>query len=216
MKKFSQQAAANFVPLLARIILFLAFVPVGWHHAMDMGAFSGDAAARLRELGVVAVAAPATANPVSVQQVSLSRLPSPQEDFAAAGATPARALHELTLTLDRLRLPKPHVWAWTITVFELVGGALLVVGLLSRLWAGGLALWTIALVALTTPSLRDSWSAIWATTDPAAVLPRALILSQLGIFALALGLTLTGPGRWSLDGLIFRGKGGDDAEDGDE
>ncbi|MFO0001650.1 MAG: hypothetical protein ACK559_10995, partial [bacterium] len=99
------------------------------------------------------------------------------------------------------------MWAWTITVFELVGGALLVVGLLSRVWAGGLALWTLALLALTTPSLRESWGAIWATTDPSSVLPRALVLSQLGIFALAAGLTLTGPGRWSLDGLIFRGKG---------
>jgi len=183
---------------------------------MDMGAFSGDGAARLRELGVVATVTPANTSGDFVTRVAFSHASIAQEDFAAAGATPARALHELTLSLDRFRLPKPHVWAWTITVFELVGGALLVVGLLSRVWAGGLALWTLALLALTTPSLRESWGAIWATTDPSSVLPRALVLSQLGIFALAAGLTLTGPGRWSLDGLIFRGKGGDDADGGDE
>ena len=54
MKKFSQQAAANVVPLLARILIFLAFVPTGWHHAMQQTVFTGDQAARLREIGIVA------------------------------------------------------------------------------------------------------------------------------------------------------------------
>ena len=34
-------------------------------------------------------------------------------------------------------------------------------------------------------------------------------MSQLALIVLALGLTLTGAGKLSLDGLIFRGRGGD-------
>ena len=72
MKKFSQQAAANIVPLLARILIFLAFVPTGWHHAMQQTVFTGDSAARLRELEVVS-----SEQPGSVTYVRLGPSPSP-------------------------------------------------------------------------------------------------------------------------------------------
>ena len=210
MKKFSQQAAANVVPLLARILLFLAFVPAGWHHAMQMGSFSDDAAARLRELGVVSLAPTDAPTDTPLARVSLLDEPPLVE---TGGGMQARALHELTLTFDRLRLPRPDVWAWTVTVFELLGGAFLLLGLFSRLWAGGLALWAGALFLLWTPSIADAWVAIWSPTDPAAVLPRIQTLGQLALVVLSLGILLTGAGRFSLDGFIFRGKG--DGDDGD-
>jgi uncharacterized membrane protein YphA (DoxX/SURF4 family) len=212
MKKFSQQAAANFVPLLARIILFLAFVPIGWHHAMEMGNFSGDAGARLRELGIVSAADPTGAP----DGITLVRAPGPQDTppipIAAADAAgyTSRALHELTLTFDRLRLPKPHVWAWTVTVFELLGGAFLLIGLFSRVWAGGLLVWSIALVGLSSATLAQSWGSLWTPTDAASAFLRANALSQFSLIVLAAGLLLTGPGKWSLDGFIFRGSGGGD------
>jgi len=206
MKKFSQQAAANVVPLLARILLFLAFVPAGWHHAMQMGSFTDDAAARLRELGVASVA------PMDPPLARATLLDEPPLVETGAGMQ-ARALHELTLTFDRLRLPRPEVWAWTVTVFELLGGAFLLLGLFSRLWAGGLALWAAALFLLWTPSIGGAWVAIWSPTDPAAVLPRIQTLGQLALVVLSLGILLTGAGRFSLDGFIFRGKG--DGDDGD-
>lgn len=210
MKKFSQQAAANVVPLLARILLFLAFVPAGWHHAMEMGAFSGDTAARLRELGIVGSAD--LDRSLSYASLHQDAPPIPAATTDAIGFQ-ARALHELTLSFDRLRLPRPEIWAWTVTVFELIGGAFLLVGLFSRIWAGGLALWATALFFLWTPSIRDAWLAIWSPTDPAAVLPRTQTLGQLALVVLALGILLTGAGRYSLDGFIFRGKGGDDGEE---
>lgn len=230
MKKFSQQAAANFVPLLARIILFLAFVPVGWHHAMEMGQFSGDAGARLRELGVVSSQdfrepldldaagrqpQPSTTGIVRVRTSIAQDAPPVPLVAADAAGYQARALHELTLTLDRLRLPKPHVWAWTITVFELLGGAFLLVGLFSRIWSGGLLVWAIALFILATPSFGNAWSSLWTPTDPNSAFARSQALSQLSLIVLAAGLTLTGPGKWSLDGFIFRGRGGDDGGDGE-
>ena len=51
MKK-AHHFASNAVPLLARILLCLAFIPAGWHHAMNWTQFQGAEAERLRQLGV--------------------------------------------------------------------------------------------------------------------------------------------------------------------
>ena len=209
MKKFSQQAAANVVPLLARILIFLAFVPTGWHHAMQQTVFTGDAAARLREIGVVA----ADTTDGGVTYVALRQdappLTAPPVD---PSGVQTRALHQLTLFFDSLRLPKPEIWAWTATVFELIGGSLVLIGLFTRLWTGGLALWSLALF-LSTPTVAAAFGAIWTPTDPAATLPRAVAISQLALLVLAFGLTMTGAGKLSLDGFIFRGRGGDAEEE---
>lgn len=209
MKKFSQQAAANVVPLLARILIFLAFVPTGWHHAMQQTVFTGDAAVRLREIGIVSAADGLGATTAVAFHQDAPPLTAPSAD---AGGVQTRALHQLTLYFDSIRLPKPAIWAWTVTVFELIGGSLVLIGLFTRLWTGGLVLWSLALF-LSTPTIAGAFSAIWSPTDPAATLPRAMAMSQLALLVLALGLTLTGAGRFSLDGFIFRGRGGGDEEE---
>ncbi|MCX5649998.1 MAG: DoxX family protein [Planctomycetota bacterium] len=209
MKKFSQQAAANIVPLLARILIFLAFVPTGWHHAMQQTVFTGDAAARLREIGIVSADANAGPGTYVAFHQDAPPLTSPAIDMAGVQT---RALHQLTLFFDGLRLPKPEIWAWTATVFELIGGSLVLIGLFTRLWTGGLVLWSLALF-LSTPTVAAAFGAIWSPTDPTATLPRAMALSQLTLLVLALGLTLTGAGKLSLDGFIFRSRGGGDEEE---
>ncbi|MFZ9915341.1 MAG: DoxX family protein [Phycisphaerales bacterium] len=199
MKKFSQNAAANFVPLLARLLLFLAFVPIGWHHAMQHAVFTGESAIRLQELGVEPTLA------ANAAQAGL-------QDLGGGGpALQTRAMHALTLTFDGLRLPRPDIWAWSVTVIELVGGALVLIGLFSRVWTAGMVLWGLVLFGLT------SWAAVrgtWFFTTPEPDLSRAL--SQLALIVLALGITLTGPGKLSLDGQIFRGAGGGGGGEGDE
>ncbi len=211
--KFSQQAAANVVPFLARVLLFLAFVPAGWHHAMQFTDFTGSHAGRLRDLGIVSATAPFDSEHdvvhVAWQQ---DAPPLPPEAVEALGMQ-TRSLHELTLVFDDLRLPRPEIWAWTVTVFELVGGSLLLVGMFSRAWAAGLSVWSLALLYLSTPSIPDTFFALWTPTDPNALLPRALALSLLAIFVIALGVMLTGPGKFSLDGLIFRRDAGNDHDD---
>jgi uncharacterized membrane protein YphA (DoxX/SURF4 family) len=209
MKKFSQQAAANIVPLLARILIFLAFVPTGWHHAMQQTVFTGDAAARLREIGIVSADANAGPGTYVAFHQDAPPLASPAIDMAGVQT---RALHQLTLFFDGLRLPKPEIWAWAVTVFELIGGSLVLIGLFTRLWTGGLVLWSLALF-VSTPTVATAFGAIWSPTDPTATLPRAMALSQLTLLVLALGLTLTGAGKLSLDGFIFRGRGGGDEEE---
>ena len=73
-------------------------------------------------------------------------------------------------------------------------------------------LWSLALF-LSTPTVAAAFGAIWSPTDPTATLPRAMALSQLTLLVLALGLTLTGAGKLSLDGFIFRSRGGGDEEE---
>jgi uncharacterized membrane protein YphA (DoxX/SURF4 family) len=208
MKKF-HHFASNAVPLLARILLFLAFVPTGWHHAMDWTEFQGAEADRLRALGVSSAVTRNTGEELvryeTIQQTAA------QGDGAYEPVLQARSLHELTLTFDERGMPKPQIAAWVVSVFELVGGGLLLIGLFSRVWAAGIAFWAVGLFGLFAWH-GHSWADMWATNVPS----RASMLSLVTIATLALGIAFSGAGAFSLDAFIFRrggaggGGGGDD------
>lgn len=206
MKK-AHHFASNAVPLLARILLCLAFIPAGWHHAMNWTQFQGAEAARLQQLGVGS-AIVGTHGEVLVR---LDAEGGPQQSDGSV--LQARSLHELTLELDRKGMPKPYIAAWVVAVFELIGGGLLLVGLFSRIWAGGIAFWAIALFGLSSWQAM-SWGDLWATTVPA----RASMIGLVTIATLALWIAFSGAGAFSLDAMIFRrgggggGGGGDDGE----
>lgn len=55
----SQFAATNILPLMARIVLCVAFLPQGWNNLMRDVEYTGKDAKRLRELGVRGVTDPA-------------------------------------------------------------------------------------------------------------------------------------------------------------
>lgn len=189
--------ASNFVPLLARLLLCLAFLPAGWHHAMEWTEFQGQEAERLRVLGV----SPALTNRNGETLVYLS---NPSQHAALDGsALQARSLHELTLDFDARGMPKPYIAAWVVSIFELVGGGLLLIGLFSRVWAAGIAFWAIALFGISSWHVI-SWGDLWATT----VAARASMIGLIAVATLALGIAFGGPGKFSLDSMIFRGGGG--------
>ena len=195
MKK-AQQLAANIVPVLARILLCLAFLPAGWHHAMDYTEFQGAEAERLRALGVTT----SVMRPQTETLVTYGSHGVPIE--TAGGVLPARSLHELTLTFDARGMPRPTIAAWIVAVIELVGGGLILVGLLSRVWGIGIALWAIALYGLSGISI--SWGDMWATSVPA----RASLFGLITIATLSLFVAFSGPGAYSFDALIFKKGGG--------
>jgi uncharacterized membrane protein YphA (DoxX/SURF4 family) len=204
MKK-AHHFASNAVPLLARILLCLAFIPAGWHHAMNWTQFQGAEAERLRQLGV-------TSAIVGQSGEALVRLEANDAAQQTGGSVlQARSLHELTLELDRKGMPKPYIAAWVVAVFELIGGGLLLIGLFSRVWAGGIAFWAVALFGLSSWQAM-SWGDLWATTVPA----RASMIGLVTIATLALWIAFSGAGAFSLDAMIFRrgggGGGGDDGE----
>jgi putative oxidoreductase len=208
MKTFFQ-FASNAVPLLARLLLCVAFLPSGWHHAMNWTEFQGTEAQRLRELGV-ASAVTHVANETTVQ---LKGEPQPTSPTEFTAVLQARSLHELTLEFDAKGMPRPFIAAWTISVIELLGGAMLLIGLFSRIWAAGIAFWAIALFGLSGLIQNGLWNDLWTTTAAA----RASTLGLLTIATLALGIVFKGAGSFSLDAMIFRrgaGKDGGGKSDG--
>lgn len=247
---FSQAASANFVPILARIVLALAFVPAGWNKLMKETEFAGDDARRLRELQVGDAtrsseprgqlvglfahqdqakekeqtqeappprpgralqaepvppaqpeAPPATtpAGQDAPPRVSEPPTAGPSEGTTAPETLRARSLHNITLMVDRAGMSNPRLLAWVAALTELVGGGLVLVGLLTRIWALGLA---IAMgVAFYLTSL-DGFLATWIFGM--AIPDYTRLVAQLALFALAFGLVWSGPGALSLDRLVFR------------
>lgn len=89
---FSQSAAINIVPLLARLVLAVAFIPAGYNKLMQETDFSGEEAKRLRELQVIATA---TTQTQTQNQTSLvmpvSLVQSASDPVKPAGDKPADA-----------------------------------------------------------------------------------------------------------------------------
>ena len=127
------------------------------------------------------------------------------------GATAVRAkrLHRVTvMLLDNSPLPerfKPHWLAWAAAGTELLGGALILLGLVSRVWGLGLAITMGVAFYLTTLTPVLDYGAL---NLPLPVFNQAF--TQIGLFALAVGVAMTGAGALSLDRMLFRGGGYDD------
>lgn len=90
-----------------------------------------------------------------------------------------------------LGFPAPAFFAWAAVLSEVVGGALLALGLLTR--GAGLAVTVTMLVAAF---LQKAGDPMWER------LP-ALGCAWVGMYAVALG-----SGRFGLDALLFRARGG--------
>lgn len=83
----SQFAATNVLPLLARIVLCLAFLPQGWNNLMRDVEYTAHDAQRLRELGVRGITDPDPAK-ADVALGAVRGWQTPPEP-AAAGTAPA-------------------------------------------------------------------------------------------------------------------------------
>lgn len=138
--------------------------------------------------------APAAGSPGAGGSTTIHAVPAP----LPPGNYRADGMHVVTLTLESHGWPAPVWMARLVTFTELVGGALLAVGLFSRLWGLGLAIiiavsfYMSSFNTLQAVSLFDiEWSAYnW-------------MFRQAGLFVLAFGVFLTGPGPLSLDRLFF-------------
>ena len=246
----SQFAATNILPLLARIVLCMAFLPQGWNNLMRDVEYTARDAQRLRELGVrgitdpdprkadvalgairgwesfepqdqmpgaasskqtapsgttgaAAPAAPAT-KPTSQDAGTTGTVPAVERPATSPALSPLapltqRGLYTLTLLADRARIPFPVEIAWAVAGVQLVGGACVVLGLFSRVW--GLLMSVILAALFVTTSLP-----VIKAQGPFSLgaEQQNMVLAQLGLFVLALGAFLVGPGAMSLDRAIFR------------
>lgn len=244
----SQFAAANILPFLARVVLFLAFLPQGWNNLMTMHEFTGKDAQRLRELGVRGVTdeepastdvslgavrgewpqdAPRPSVPNDPPRGPMANDPPPskppQQPAAAPATTPAappstgplpapraerlsplaplkeRSLYGLALNADDAHLPFPTELAWAVAAVQLVGGACILLGMFSRVWA---LFFAVILAWLFVTVTRSNVKGVWFFgMSPSDI---NLVFSQMGLFVMALMVFLVGPGAFSMDRALFR------------
>lgn len=112
-------------------------------------------------------------------------------EFMSTGWGKVHALDKVTAFFTDLGIPAPAFNAHMVSFVELIGGALLFVGLLSRFAA--LPLMVSMLVAILTAQ-RDE---LHGVSDLVG-------LVEWTYFALLAWVALAGPGRLSLDHLLFR------------
>lgn len=107
--------------------------------------------------------------------------------------------------------PWPIVLAWCATITELVGGAMVLVGLFTRFWSLG-----IAFVMGVAMWLTQFGPAIQAGTTTLGFLPKhaafdhqawQMLFWQFSLFCSAMGVVCLGAGALSLDGLFFMKSG---------
>lgn len=107
--------------------------------------------------------------------------------------------------------PYAKYLAYAAAVTELVGGALVLVGLFARFWALGLAgVMGVAFYLTSWPMLNEAGFNLFAlASSPEKGVQSAIMYLQLSLLVMSLGIFLTGPGSASLDRFLF--KGGEEA-----
>ena len=140
-------------------------------------------------------------------QDAVKDLPTPPKDEivippgAGDAVVKAKRMHVVTLMLDQKGWPQPTLFAWLATLTELIGGSMLLIGLFSRLWGLALAVALCAWFYLTSfDALQMKGWSLFNLTVP----EYNRLFCQAGLFVLAFGIFLIGPGPLSLDRLLFR------------
>jgi uncharacterized membrane protein YphA (DoxX/SURF4 family) len=134
----------------------------------------------------------------------------PSAPPADGASVTARPLYRVALMLDGAGRPqklRPDWMAWVAAGTELVGGALILIGLFSRVWGLGLAV-TMGFAFWLTSYGAVTEHGFFAL--PIGDFNRAF--AQVGLFVMAAGVMMTGAGGLSLDRALFRGGGVEDEE----
>ena len=203
----SQNASLELAPLFARIVLAAIVLPAGYVSIFRTSNFSNQDAARIEAMG-----SPAKMIEESVEKIKPVSLRTNVSDETASqdgdkkvdteksnsGGNTMRNLNHFVLRLDDCKVPQPLIVGWVCAIAEIVGGFILLVGLLTRwfslllLIGGVFHIWLI-----TWPQVRNALPWDWQQDK------MHLFASALTAVLMSLSLLLTGPGRFSLDRLIF-------------
>jgi uncharacterized membrane protein YphA (DoxX/SURF4 family) len=137
----------------------------------------------------------------------------------------AAALHSAGNVKDKMPLWPPAlaqgqwpVWlAWAVSLTELAGGISLLLGLLTRVWAVGIAGVMLGALWLTQigPAVQSGKALLgFLPNYPAFGMEWQMPMFQFSLLAAALALACCGPGRLSLDTMLLGGR--DEVDDDDE
>ncbi|MEZ6235338.1 MAG: DoxX family membrane protein [Phycisphaerales bacterium] len=124
-------------------------------------------------------------------------------------------------TVPGLGMATPVVLAWAAALVEIIGGGMLLVGFMSRLWALGLVGVMLTAIWLTTigPAMQTgnaflgflpNHSHIFAMTEHGFAYIHEFW--QFALLCMAAAVMFAGPGALSIDGILF---GGRDEDGGD-
>jgi uncharacterized membrane protein YphA (DoxX/SURF4 family) len=142
--------------------------------------------------------------------------PQPQPPTLGTGGADiapvkARRLYRVAVLLKENGWPaalRPGWMAWAAAGTEAIGGALILIGLFSRVWGLGLAITMGVAFWMTSLSGVQEYGFF---SMPIAVSNQ--VFAQLGLFVLAAGVAMTGAGAMSLDRALFRHPGDDGDDD---
>lgn len=121
----------------------------------------------------------------------------------------APARYKVAILLDRAGWQYAPQLALVAALTELIGGALLLIGLFSRVWGLGLA---IAMAMAFHVTSMDPYLAAPFEAAQTNIPLFNQVYAQAALFVLAFGIFITGPGPLSLDRAIFRRSGPSEVE----
>ena len=180
--------------LLARIVLFLAFLPVGLAELGEVE-FTGQSAVRVERL-----MNPVPTEPTPITEVSQQTDVVEETTASADKSLKARRLYGTALHIESAGLGSPVLFAWIAVLVALIGSGLLLIGLLSRVWAFGF------LILVAGSFMMGSMAAFCESTFALFSMPTVTFnafIAEISTFALAVIVLLCGPGGISLDRLLF-------------
>ncbi len=212
----SQSAGTRFLPLLSRIVLGAAFFFSGWYHCFSMGEFTPSQQEQIKEMQA---GSPDSSTQLvrwqwedvvdaAKSQAEASKKPADDKpaETPAASEDENRAVYKIALDLHYWGIQKGAVpLAWGIAIFEVVAGALIFLGLFTRLWGFLLAVLIGGAFALTSVQQNEMFQMNPFNWRSDSALYYEMFF-QTAAFVLAFGLFLVGPGILSLDALVFGGK----------
>ncbi|MDG2424013.1 MAG: DoxX family protein [Phycisphaerales bacterium] len=207
---FSQATGTTFMPLLSRIVLGSAFLLSGWYHCFSTGDFTPAQQDQIKQMQASVGHGATKARVVVLQdgdggdaETPPAAEPKPADDPPAAKEPEGtRAMYRIALDLHQWGIKGAVPLAWGIAVFEIVAGALVLLGLFTRLWGFLLACLIGAGFALTSVQEHGMFqdNPFQWRGNPAAYYE---MYFQAAGFVLALGLFLVGPGVLALDSVVF-------------
>ncbi len=182
--------------LLARVVLFLAFLPVGLSELGEVE-FTGEDAARVERL-----MNPVPTQPTPVTEVALQTEEAGSEASDTTGSIKARRLYGIALHIESAGMGSPVLFAWIAVLVALIGSGLVLIGILSRMWALGMVVLAVGNFMIgTMPEFCASTFALFSMPTETF----NAFIAQIGTFTLAVIVLLCGPGAFSLDRLLFGG-----------
>ena len=199
----SQNASLQLAPLIARIILVTIVLPAGYVSLFRTSNFTNQDAARIEAMGTPATMIENSAEKIKpvalrVHTTGDTDTDKDESEKSSAGDHFMRNLNHFILRLDDSKVPQPLIVGWVCAIAELVGGIVLLVGLFTRWFAlllligGAFHMWL-----MTWPQIRGALPWDWQVGTMHA------FSTALTTVFISFSLVLTGPGRFSLDRLLF-------------